>query len=140
MGLPPNPLNDFPPQPEYVPVTRPAPVIPKSEEDPPWTGWDVLFIVAVTVGASFVLELAVIFGAEALAYGRTSWASLARKPELLLLTQLLGQGKVDVRAVFAALEEVKFRGWAVVELDRVPVAGRTPLESAMMSRRFLDGL
>lgn len=90
MGLPPNPLNDFPPtQPEYVPVTRPAQVIPKSEEDPPWTGWDVLFIVAVTVGASFVLELAVIFGAEALAYGHTSWASLARKPELLLLTQLL---------------------------------------------------
>lgn len=52
----------------------------------------------------------------------------------------LGQGKVDLRAVFAALEEVKFRGWAVVELDRVPVAGRTPLESAMMNRRFLDGL
>ena len=106
MGLPPNPLNGFPPPPpEYVPVTRPAPLIPKSEEDPPWTGWEVLFIVAVTVGASFVLGLAVMVTAEAFAYGHTSWATLARKPELLLVAQLLAY--VVVLAVMYRLVAAK---------------------------------
>jgi inosose dehydratase len=42
----------------------------------------------------------------------------------------LGRGRVDMRGVFAALNEVNFKGWAVVELDRVPDPGRTPRESA----------
>jgi inosose dehydratase len=50
----------------------------------------------------------------------------------------LGRGRVDLPGVFAALEKVKYRGWAVVELDRVPVAGRTPKESAMISRKYLE--
>lgn len=32
----------------------------------------------------------------------------------------LGQGRVDLPAVFAALHEIKFRGWGIVELDRIP--------------------
>src|SRR2546429_7389578 len=32
----------------------------------------------------------------------------------------LGQGKVDLPAVFDALHKVNFRGWAIVELDVVP--------------------
>ncbi len=31
----------------------------------------------------------------------------------------LGRGRVDLPAVFDALAKVKYRGWAVVELDRV---------------------
>jgi inosose dehydratase len=50
----------------------------------------------------------------------------------------LGRGKVDLPMVFAALDRVKFRGWAVVELDRVPEKSRTPKESAMISRRYLE--
>lgn len=50
----------------------------------------------------------------------------------------LGRGRVDFPAVFAALDEVKFRGWAVVELDAVPDAARTPKESAMINRRYLE--
>jgi inosose dehydratase len=50
----------------------------------------------------------------------------------------LGRGKVDLPAVFAALDKVKFRGWAVVELDRVPEASRTPKQSAMISRKYLE--
>ena len=49
----------------------------------------------------------------------------------------LGQGSVDLRGVFAALREVKFAGWAVVELDSVPVKNRTPKESAEISKRYL---
>jgi len=50
----------------------------------------------------------------------------------------LGRGKVDLPAVFAALKEIKFRGWAVVELDSVPDEGRTPKESAMISKKYLE--
>jgi inosose dehydratase len=50
----------------------------------------------------------------------------------------LGRGKVDFPAVFAALEQMKFRGWAVVELDRVPDKSTTPKESAMISRAYLE--
>ena len=49
----------------------------------------------------------------------------------------LGRGKVDIKAVFAALNEVKFRGWAIVELDAVPDKARTPKESAIIARTYL---
>jgi inosose dehydratase len=49
----------------------------------------------------------------------------------------LGRGRVDLPAVFAALREVKFSGWAVVELDSVPDATRTPREAAEISRDYL---
>jgi inosose dehydratase len=50
----------------------------------------------------------------------------------------LGRGRVDLPAVFAALERVKFRGWMIVELDRVPDAARTPKESAVISKEYLE--
>lgn len=49
----------------------------------------------------------------------------------------LGRGKVDLPAVFAALNKVGFAGWAVVELDRVPEKSRTPKECAAISRDYL---
>ncbi|HKP87293.1 MAG TPA: sugar phosphate isomerase/epimerase [Blastocatellia bacterium] len=50
----------------------------------------------------------------------------------------LGRGRVDLPAVFAALKEIKFRGWAVVELDSVPDETRTPKESAIISKRYIE--
>lgn len=50
----------------------------------------------------------------------------------------LGRGSVDLRGVFAALREVKFGGWVVVELDSVPDKGGTPKESAEISKRYLQ--
>jgi inosose dehydratase len=52
----------------------------------------------------------------------------------------LGRGQVDLKAVFAALADVKYRGWAVVELDAVPDQARTPKESALIARQYLEGL
>jgi inosose dehydratase len=49
----------------------------------------------------------------------------------------LGRGRVDLKGVFAALNEINFKGWGVVELDRVPDPGRTPKESAEINRRYL---
>ncbi len=50
----------------------------------------------------------------------------------------LGQGVLDFKPVFATLEAIHYKGWAVVELDREPVEGRTPKESAAMSKAFLQ--
>jgi len=50
----------------------------------------------------------------------------------------LGRGKVDLKRVFDALTETKFTGWAIVELDSVPDVSRSPKESAMISKRYLE--
>ena len=53
----------------------------------------------------------------------------------------LGQGRVDFKALLAALEETHFRGWGVVELDgERPGSTRTPEESARMSKQYLESL
>lgn len=50
----------------------------------------------------------------------------------------LGRGRVDLPAVFAALKEIKFRGWGVVELDGVSDDARPPKESAIISKKYLE--
>lgn len=50
----------------------------------------------------------------------------------------LGRGRVDLAAVLTALKEVKFGGWAVIELDGVPDKARTPKECAQISMKYLE--
>ena len=50
----------------------------------------------------------------------------------------LGRGLVDIPAAFEALRKVNFRGWAIVELDSVPDKARTPKESAIISKKYLE--
>lgn len=50
----------------------------------------------------------------------------------------LGRGRVDLPGVFAALQKVNFRGWAIVELDAVPDKSRTPKECAEISKKYLE--
>src|SRR5687767_6782969 len=52
----------------------------------------------------------------------------------------IGRGKVDVKGAFAALAEVKFKGWAIVELDAVPDKARSPKDSAVIARQYLESL
>ena len=49
----------------------------------------------------------------------------------------LGQGKVNLEEVFANLDKINFKGFAIVELDAVPDAGKTPLSCAETSKEFL---
>jgi len=49
----------------------------------------------------------------------------------------LGQGNVDLPAVFAALRETRFSGWGVIELDGVPDPGKTPLQCAQTSKDYI---
>jgi inosose dehydratase len=50
----------------------------------------------------------------------------------------LGAGRVDIPAVFAALNKIGFKGWGVVELDRVPDKAKTPKEYAALSKAYLE--
>jgi inosose dehydratase len=50
----------------------------------------------------------------------------------------LGRGRVDVKGSVAALKDVGFRGWAIVELDRVPDANGSPKASAIFNREYLQ--
>jgi inosose dehydratase len=52
----------------------------------------------------------------------------------------LGRGKVDFPKVFSALEQVGFQGWGIVELDSVPDDARTPKESGVIARQYLEKL
>jgi inosose dehydratase len=51
----------------------------------------------------------------------------------------LGQGTVDLPAVVAALRDIHFEGWAIVEFDREPQGStRTPKESAELSKQYIE--
>jgi len=50
----------------------------------------------------------------------------------------LGRGRVNLPAVFDALKKIGFSGWAIVELDSVPDKARTPKESALVSKKYLE--
>lgn len=50
----------------------------------------------------------------------------------------LGRGKVDLPGVCAALKEIGFRGWAIIELDSVPDPARTPKESAIICKKYVE--
>lgn len=49
----------------------------------------------------------------------------------------LGQGRVDLPAVFASLEKIKFKGWAVIELDGVPDPEKSPLICAEINKKYI---
>jgi inosose dehydratase len=49
----------------------------------------------------------------------------------------LGQGKVNIAGVLQIMKDFRYTGWIVIELDRAP-AGRTPKESAIISKRFVE--
>ena len=50
----------------------------------------------------------------------------------------LGRGDVNIPGVFDALRQIKFRGWALVELDSENDKSRTPKESAEISKKYLE--
>jgi inosose dehydratase len=51
----------------------------------------------------------------------------------------LGQGEVDFPAVLAALKEINYNGWIVIEQDVLPSMG-TPKEAAQRNRDYLRSI
>ncbi len=52
----------------------------------------------------------------------------------------LGKGHANLRAVFDAMRETMFGGWAVVELDAVTAPDRSAAQSAAISKAHLESL
>lgn len=52
----------------------------------------------------------------------------------------LGQGSVEFPKIFDALGKIKFDGWNIIELDSVPVKGRTALECGQTSKKYLESI
>ena len=52
----------------------------------------------------------------------------------------LGQGTVDLPAVFKALKDINFKGWGIVELDSVPSKDKTPVQCANITKDYLKSL
>jgi inosose dehydratase len=50
----------------------------------------------------------------------------------------LGRGSVNLPAVLDALRKINFRGWGIVELDAVPDKSRTPKESAIINKKYVE--
>lgn len=49
----------------------------------------------------------------------------------------LGVGRLDIAAITRTLQEVKFRGWAMIELDAVPAVDKTALGCTQTSVTYL---
>jgi uncharacterized protein len=84
------PLNPL----EHLPPTDPAlppPLPPRKPpiEDPPFTGWDVLIIIAATIGTMVVVGIAVVVVAHVFIFRSTPLPDLGRNTELILVSQLL---------------------------------------------------
>jgi inosose dehydratase len=50
----------------------------------------------------------------------------------------LGQGNVDLPGIFKALNDIKFKGWGIVELDAVPDKEKTPVSCANITKAYLQ--
>jgi uncharacterized protein len=96
---------------------------PKANENPIWSGWDVLVITAVTLGILFLTQLAVVFIAHRFAYPNESWVDVAQKPILALVAELVAY--VAVAIYMFLLIEVKYhaRFWPAIRWNWPGIAG-----------------
>ena len=67
----------------------PGPVRPAPPEDPPWTGLDVLSVVAATVVVLIVLPLLAVVMAHQLFFPKASFTEIMQIPEIVLVVQVL---------------------------------------------------
>jgi membrane protease YdiL (CAAX protease family) len=77
------------PDPGLPSTEAPTPVRPAPPEVPPWTGWDVLSVVAATVVALIVLPLMAVLIAHSLLFPKAAFADIMQIPEVVLVVQVL---------------------------------------------------
>jgi len=95
LSLPPSPMEGTPPaEAETAFAATPPPSATPWLRVSPWSGWDVLLLVGVTIAASFVFSLLVLVPAQLFIFKNVPLAELAKTPELLLLIQLLAYAVV----------------------------------------------
>jgi uncharacterized protein len=89
LSFPENPLEQVPPvDPALAPIAPPTKTKPNIE-DPPFTGWDVLVLVGLTVGAIAVVGALVVVFAHLLFFPEIPITDLAQNTGLALVAQFL---------------------------------------------------
>lgn len=89
LASPPNPFDQTPPPDPGPQVIFPPPSeLKPPDEDPPWTGWDVLGIAGITLASIVVLPTIIIAIARALVYRNMTMMQVARIPEMILAAQV----------------------------------------------------
>ena len=87
LSFPPNPLSGSNP-------TLSAIRVPTPPEDPVWSGWDVVGVVALTVVSLMVIPLLVVLPAHLFLYPKLSLMDIVKIPDVILLVQVLAYGAV----------------------------------------------
>lgn len=98
MSSPPNPQFECDPLASPPPSLIPAE--PRRDEDPPWTGWDVLLIAIFAVVSIFALLLATTFAAHKFLYPWAPAVDVAQYPLVTIAAQLLGYGAILLFMIF----------------------------------------
>ena len=92
----------------------PAPTTPPPVENPPWSGWDVLAVVGLTITTIFISQLALVYGAKYFLYPRTPLSELAQRPILLLISQFLIDGAVAAYLFMLVEGKYQARFWSTI--------------------------
>ena len=112
------PITYLPP-----PILGPPPPAPKAGESPIWSGWDVLLIAGLTLGVLFIVQLAIVFGARQFAYPHLSWADVAQKPVLALLSELLAYAVIALYMILLLELKYQTRFWPAIRWNWPGLAG-----------------
>jgi membrane protease YdiL (CAAX protease family) len=108
------------PSPQLPPLQR----SPKAdEENPVWSGWDVLQIAGLTLATLFIIQLLIVLGAHRFAYPRVSWSDVAQKPALALLAELLTYVAVALYMILLVEGKYRTRFWQAIRWNWPGVAG-----------------
>ena len=87
---------------------------PPPVENPVWSGWDVLLLVALAFVTILVSQFAILFGAKYFLYPRASLANLAQRPLLLLVSQFLIDGAVAILLFLLVEGKYHVRFWSAI--------------------------
>jgi uncharacterized protein len=99
---------------------RPA---PKANENPVWSGWDVLQIAGLTLATLFILQLLIVLTARRYAFPNASWADVAQKPSLALLSELLTYLAVAIYMILLVEGKYRARFWSAIRWNWPGMAG-----------------
>ena len=144
--LEPPPLSSEPQRPapfvaEACPAPEPQPTkaAPKADENPVWSGWDVVLIAGLTVLMLVITQLLIAPGALRLAYPRASWMDVVQKPESALLSQLLTYVVVALYMILLVEGKYHMRFWPAIRWNWPGIAGVSlvGLGALMLSFDFL---
>ena len=136
MSAPENPQFDPPPLnsephtpapfvvvPFPVPAPQPPKHAPKAGEDPVWSGWDVLLILALTAIVFILGQIFVIPRLLRLVYPHARLTDLLQKPAVVLLSQLLLYIVLAIYMVLLVRVKYGTRFWPAVRWNWPGIAG-----------------